>query len=130
MFSKFCAEDRQVNEKRKLIAKSYLGKTVDIIIDRPLGSVHPKHRDMIYPVNYGYIPNVIGGDGEELDVYLLGVNEAVKEYRAKVIAVIYRQNDVEDKLVASPEEISFSESEIRKAVYFQEKYFDTEIEIL
>lgn len=119
-----------MNEKRKLIAKSYLGKTVDIIIDRPLGSGHPKHRDMIYPVNYGYIPNVIGGDGEELDVYLLGVNEAVKEYRAKVIAVIYRQNDVEDKLVASPEGISFSESEIREAVYFQEKYFDTEIEIL
>lgn len=119
-----------MNEKRKLLAKSYLGKTVDIIIDRPLGSVHPKHGDMIYPVNYGYIPNVIGGDGEELDVYLLGVSEAVKEYRAKVIAVIYRQNDVEDKLVASPEEISFSESEIREAVYFQEKYFDTEIEIL
>ena len=114
-------------DARKKMIYNLLGKPVHVEIDRPIGHVH---KGMVYPVNYGYIPNVIGGDGEELDVYLLGVSEAVKEYRAKVIAVIYRQNDVEDKLVASPEGISFSESEIREAVYFQEKYFDTEIEIL
>ncbi|MBE6608646.1 MAG: inorganic pyrophosphatase [Ruminococcaceae bacterium] len=119
-----------MDEKRKALAESYLGKTVDIVIDRPLGSSHPKYSNMIYPVNYGYIPNVIGGDGEELDVYLLGVNEAVKEYRARLIAVICRNNDVEDKLVASPESVDFSASEIKEAVDFQEKYFDSEIVIL
>ncbi len=119
-----------MDEKRNALAESYLGKSVDIVIDRGLGSRHPKHNDMIYPVNYGYIPNVIGGDGEELDVYLLGVDKPVEKYRAKVIAVIYRLNDVEDKLVAAPEGVNFSESEIREAVFFQEKYFDVEIEAL
>lgn len=60
-------------EERKAQVKSYLGKTVDIIIDRPMGSAHPKYPEVIYPVNYGYIPDVLGGDGEELDVYLLGM---------------------------------------------------------
>ena len=34
-----------------------------------MGSKHPKH-GFIYPVNYGFVPGVIGGDGEELDAYL------------------------------------------------------------
>lgn len=114
---------------RKALVKSYLGKTVNIKIDRPLGSAHPKHPDIIYPVNYGYIPNVLGGDAEELDVYLLGVNIPVKEYSANVIGIIHRRNDTEDKLVAAPEGIYFNEKEISQAVHFQEQYFDTEIEI-
>lgn len=40
-------------------------------IDRPIGSAHPKHDDIIYPINYGFIPKVLGGDGEGLDVYLM-----------------------------------------------------------
>lgn len=114
---------------RKALVKSYLGKMVDIKIDRPLGSIHPKHHNIIYPVNYGYIPNVFGGDGEELDVYLLGVNIPVKEYRARVVGIIHRLNDTEDKLVAAPNGIFLEEKEILKAVNFQEQYFDTEIEI-
>ncbi len=69
---------------RKALVKSYLGKTVSISIDIPIGSVHPKHQDIVYPINYGFIPNVLG-DGEELDVYLLGVNTPVQEYTAKII---------------------------------------------
>ena len=108
-------------------ALSYLGKEVEIKIDRPLGSTHPKHKNIVYSVNYGYIPNVIGGDGEELDAYLLGVNEPVKEYTAKVIAIAHRHNDNEDKLVAAPEGILFTKEEIANSVAFQEKFFDIEI---
>ena len=85
---------------------------------------------MIYPLNYGFIPNVFGGDGEELDVYLMGLNVPVKEYKAKVIAIVHRHNDVEDKLVAAPEGMSFTKMEIEDAVRFQEQYFESEIEIL
>lgn len=115
---------------RQALVKSYLGKTVDIKIDRPKGSVHPKHPDMVYPVNYGYIPNVFSADGEELDVYLLGVNVPVSEYTAHVIGIVHRINDVEDKLVAAPVGITFTKEEIAKAVQFQEQYYDIEIETL
>lgn len=62
----------------------YLGKVLKIEIDRPLGSKHPKH-GFIYPVNYGYVPNTISGDGEELDCYLLGVFEPLKISKASVL---------------------------------------------
>lgn len=116
-------------QERKELVASYLGKTVKIKVDRPLGSIHPKHADMIYPLNYGYIPEVCGGDGEELDVYLLGVDKPVDEFSALVIAIIHRHNDVEDKLVAVPEGMSFTKDEIAQAVYFQEQYFETDIEM-
>lgn len=115
---------------RKALVYSYREKMVDVVIDRPIGSVHPKYEDMIYPLNYGFIPNVFGGDDEELDVYLMGVNVPVKEYKAKVIAIVHRHNDVEDKLVAAPEGMSFTKMEIEDAVRFQEQYFESEIEIL
>lgn len=115
---------------RKALVYSYCEKMVDVVIDRPIGSVHPKYEDMIYPLNYGFIPNVFGGDGEELDVYLMGLNVPVKEYKAKVIAIVHRHNDVEDKLVAAPEGMSFTKMEIEDAVRFQEQYFESEIEIL
>ncbi len=114
---------------RKALAKSYLGKTVNIKIDRPVGSMHPKHPGIIYPINYGYIPNIFGGDGEELDVYLLGVDVPIKEYTARIIGIIHRRNDVEDKLVAAPEGLTFNQNKILQAVYFQEKYYESEIEI-
>ena len=50
----------------------YLDKALEVKIDRPLGSKHPKH-GFIYPINYGYVPNTISGDGEELDCYVLGI---------------------------------------------------------
>ena len=105
-----------------------LGKTVEIIIDRPIGYVHQSNGFTLeYPVNYGYIPDVLGGDGEEQDVYLLGVNTPVDKYRGVVIAIIRRDNDNEDKLVAVPSGISLTESEIMDAVNFQERYFDSHI---
>ncbi len=115
---------------RKALAWSYLGKTVIIQIDRPLGTHHPKHPEMVYPVNYGYIPEVFSADGEELDVYLLGVTKPVESYTAKVIAVVHRLDDVEDKLVATPENMQLTKEEIKSAIHFQEQYFKTEIELL
>lgn len=84
-------------------SKDFLGKEVKVIMDKPFGSKHPK-KGFIYPVNYGYIPNTISGDGEELDAYVLGVFEPVEEYTGKVIAIIHRTNDNDDKLVVSNKE--------------------------
>lgn len=114
---------------RKAVAASYLGKTVTIKIDRPLGSAHPKYPELIYPVNYGYLPHVLGGDGEELDVYLLGVDIPVKEYTAPIVGIVHRQNDREDKLVAAPEGTELDQEKIAAAVHFQEQYYQTEIQL-
>ena len=108
---------------------AYLGQTVRIKIDRPLGSHHPKYRDILYTVNYGYLPDVLGGDGEQQDVYLLGVQYPVAEYTAKIIAVIHREDDNEDKLVAAPDGMSFTVRQIRAAVRFQEQYFRSRIKL-
>ncbi|MBE6693960.1 MAG: inorganic pyrophosphatase [Ruminococcaceae bacterium] len=119
------------NSERRRLVKSYLGKTVRIVIDRPIGYVHRKEKyNLIYPINYGYIPNIIGGDGEELDVYLLGVDEAVEEYTCRIIGIVYRKNDVEDKLIAAPEGQTFSRTQIEDAIRFQEQYYDTFVEAL
>lgn len=118
-------------EERKAQVKSYLGKTVTIKIDRPIGYIHKKEKYSIeYPINYGFIPDVFGGDGEELDVYLLGLNMPVSEAECRIIAIVHRHNDIEDKLVGAPHGLNFSEEEIEKAICFQEQYYDTEIEVL
>ena len=118
-----------VRTLRKALVKSFLGKRVTIKIDRPAGSVHPRFPDLVYPVNYGSIPDVPGGDGEDLDVYLLGVGTPVREYTARIIGIIHRRDDAEDKLVAAPEGIRFTKEEVAEKVAFQEQYFDTEMEL-
>lgn len=104
-----------------------IGKRVTVTIDRPLGSVHPKHPDIIYPVNYGYVEGILAGDGEEQDVYILGVEVPVNQFTGTVIAIIHRRDDVEDKWVVAPQGMTFSKDEIERLVHFQEQYFDTEI---
>ncbi len=104
-----------------------LEKIVRVIVDRPLGSRHPKHKDIYYSVNYGYVEGVIAADGKEQDVYILGVNEPIKEFYGKVIAIIHRFDDIEEKWVVVPEGVSFSKAEIMQQVDFQERFFKTEI---
>ena len=89
-----------------------LGKKVKVIIDRPLGTYHPKHKDIFYSVNYGYIEGIIAPDGEEQDAYVLGVNEPISEFTGKIIAVIKRLDDVEEKWVVAPENMTFTKEEI------------------
>lgn len=102
----------------------FLNKTIDIKVDRPLGSKHPKH-GFIYPVNYGYVPNTISGDDEELDAYILGIYEPLETFTGKCIAIIHRTNDNDDKLIIVPENKSFSNGEIRALTNFQEQYFES-----
>lgn len=100
--------------------EEHLGELIKIKIDRPMGSKHPKH-GFIYPINYGFVPGVMGGDGEELDAYLLGVFEPVEEYEGRLIAIIHREDDVEEKLVVAPR--TYTADQIMALVEFQERWF-------
>ena len=111
----------------KWMRSEMLGKVVKVIVDRPLGTYHPKYKDLFYSVNYGYVEGIITADGEEQDAYILGVNEPIKEFTGKIIAVIHRFDDVEEKLVVVPTDASFTKEEIMKQVYFQERFFKIEI---
>jgi len=110
----------------KVNAKDYLGKKVTVEIDRQLGTRHPKHGFM-YMLNYGFIPNTISGDGEELDAYVLGVFEPVEKYEGQVIAIIHRTNDDDDKLIVSPVGINYTDDAIRVLTEFQERFFESVI---
>ena len=101
-----------------------------VTVDRPIGSRHPKYPDLVYPVNYGYVEGIIAPDGEEQDAYILGVKEAVKEFSGSLIAIIHREDDIEDKWVIAPEGMCFTVEEIKKLTYFQEKYFKSKITLL
>lgn len=106
--------------------RDYLKKIVDVKIDRPMGSTHPKH-GFIYPVNYGYVPGTVSGDGEELDCYLLGVFEPVKTFSGECIAIVHRMNDNDDKLIIVPEGTSYTNEAIKALIEFQERFFESEI---
>ena len=104
-----------------------LGNFVRVIVDRPLGSHHPNYHDLVYKVNYGYVEDIIAPDGEEQDVYILGVDKPIKEFSGKIIAIVHRLNDVEDKWIVAPEDAHYTKEEIIEQIEFQEKYFKYEI---
>ena len=105
----------------------YLGKEVQVVMDRPLGSNHPKH-GFRYEVNYGFVPDTKAPDGEEIDAYVLGVDTPLENFSGKCIAVIHRTNDNDDKLVVIPNNIEdISDEEIIKLTHFQEQFFTLKI---
>ena len=120
-------KNRDINTTLSL--ESYLGKFIKVKIDRPLASRHPEH-GFVYCLNYGFIPDIVSGDGEEIDVYVVGEFEAVEAYEGYVVAVIKRKNDVEYKLVVCKEKGKYSKEQIAALVEFQERFFETEIQML
>jgi inorganic pyrophosphatase len=108
-------------------ATKYIGKEVEVVIDRPLHSRHPKH-GFEYKLNYGYVPDTTAPDGEEIDAYVLGINESIETFIGICIAVIHRTNDSDDKLIAVlDEQKNITDGEIRSATHFQEQFFKSEI---
>ena len=107
-------------------ARQFLGKTVLAKIDRPIGTRHPKH-SFVYMVNYGFIPNTKAPDGEEVDVYVLGVFEPLAEFTGRCIAVIHRLNDNDDKVIVAPEGVDYNDKQIMALTEFQERFFKSKV---
>ena len=106
--------------------KKYLGQKVFVKMDRPLGTTHPKH-GFVYSVNYGFIPNTVSGDGEELDAYVLGEHKPLDTFEGIVVAIIHRTNDNDDKLVVMAEGKNYTDAQIEALTEFQEQWFKHEI---
>jgi inorganic pyrophosphatase len=63
------------DECNALVAIDWIGwerllRERGVILDRPRGSAHLRYPEMIYPLDYGYIPGTVGGDGAEVDVFV------------------------------------------------------------
>ena len=115
-------------EERESLIESYLGRQVTVVIDRPVGFHHvTKGIHLDYTVNYGFLPGITGGDGEEQDVYVLGVTQPLKTFTGRIIGAVRRKDDNEDKLIAAPEGAVFSAQQMEKELFFVEKYFDSHI---
>lgn len=111
-----------LSKESQMDTKQYLNKIVTVKMDRPLGAKHPKH-GFTYEVNYGFIPNTVSGDGEELDAYVLGVDEPIEEFTGRVIAIIHRTDDDDDKLIVVPDGLDLPDDVIESATAFQEQWF-------
>lgn len=107
-------------------ATKFLGQTIDVIIDRPIGTKHLKH-DCVYSVNYGHIEGTEAPDGEDVDVYLIGVFMPITNFKGKCIAVIHRTDEDDDKCVVAPEGKDYSDEQIKALVEFQEQYHKSEV---
>ena len=107
-------------------ASDYIGRLVEVRVDRPLGSRHPDF-GFEYPINYGFVPGTRSADGEELDAYVLGPGEPLSAFVGRCIAVVHRLDDDDDKLVVVPDGIQLSDDEIRRSTEFQERSFTSDI---
>ena len=106
--------------------EDFLEKELHIKIDRCIGSKHPNW-GYIYPINYGYVPGTQALDGDEIDAYLLGIFEPVKEFIGTCIAIIRRVNDNEDKLIIVPKGKNYTDEQILALTEFQERFFKSYI---
>ncbi|MBO0473205.1 hypothetical protein IGL98_001540 [Enterococcus sp. DIV0840] len=102
---------------------------VIVTVDRPIG-----YKDTfgnIYPINYGYIAGVIGGDDEEQDAYILNTPpKKMSHFTGIVSAIIHRNDDNETKWIVIPEGTTISEKEIIEQTFFIEQHFDSYVKIL
>ena len=95
-----------------------------------MGSYHPVYKDLYYPVNYGYVAHITGGDGEPQDAYILGVDTPVETFTGCLIAVVHREDDNEEKWVVAPEGFTCTPEEIMEKISFQERFFESTVRML
>ena len=115
-----------VDKVHPTYATRFMGKVVEVVIDRPIGSKHPKC-DIHYVVNYGYVPKTKAPDGDEVDAYVLGAFEPIKRFKGRCIAVIHRTNDEDAKLIIVPDGVLYSDEQIYALTEFQERFFKSVI---
>ena len=105
-------------------------KIFSAVIDRPVG--FKDSFGNVYPINYGYISELMGGDGEEQDVYIVSRDQQqpLEKFIGKLVAIIHRRDDIEDKWVLAPLDEKVNKGLIAEQTYFMEQYFDSWIEMV
>ncbi len=71
----------------------------EVVIDRPKGKNHPKYKDMIYPIDYGYLKNTNASDKHEIDVFVGSLKDKV--VTSIITTVDSLKGDLETKILLS-----------------------------
>ena len=74
-----------------------LVQSSELVLDRPKGSSHPRYPELIYPLDYGYLTETSGSDGDGIDVWRGSVPEGRLD--AVVCTVDLHKRDAEVKLL-------------------------------
>lgn len=97
---------------------------VKVKIEGLKGTKHRKF-NTTFDSSYGFVPDTMSPDGEELDAYVLSMDNVVENFEGKCIAIIHRTDDDDDKLIVIPDNLDdISDDEIRKQTNFREKYLN------
>jgi inorganic pyrophosphatase len=68
-----------------------------IVIDRPRGSIHPRHPDTIYALDYGYLDGTTSGDGGGIDIWRGSLPQLVAT--GVILTIDLQKKDSEIKLL-------------------------------
>ena len=74
----------------QLVASSH------VTIDRPRGSLHPRLRKIVYPLDYGFLENTTAGDGAGIDVFVGSLEARVT---GAIMTVDLKKRDAEMKIL-------------------------------
>lgn len=107
------------------IAQENIGKTFKVIINRPVGSEHPKYKNHFYPINYGCVDNFV--ENKEIEIYIIDSIEPLNEAIVKIIGIVFRKNDDEIKGIGIVGKDDYTINDIKNHILFQEQYYDIEI---
>jgi inorganic pyrophosphatase len=106
-------------------AIEHIGTRVRFVIDRPRGTLHPDYPTLRYELDYGFVPNTLSADGEEMDAYILKASNAPCEDKDGLCVGAILRRDGDDKLVIVLESASgaVSAQSVRQLTSFQERFF-------
>lgn len=101
-----------------------------VTIDRPKG--FQNEFGTVYPLNYGYIEGIVGGDGEKQDAYCIedGDIQPRKFFEGYLIGIVIRKNDSEEKWLVAKKDKTYTQKQLTEKIKFLEKYFNSSIEFL
>ena len=103
----------------------FIGKSVLVKIDRPKGT---EHKGFTYPFNYGYVVGFNAKDGEGADVYVLDDHSNISLKPVNIIAVVYREDDIECKFVGViNKNNTYSLETISEMISFQEHRYNSKV---
>lgn len=86
-----------------------------LVLDRPRHSRHPRNKEIVYPLDYGYVAGTRAPDGEDIDLWL--GSEPSRALRGAIVTVDAEKRDAEIKLL-----IGCTDAEIETIYRFYNDY--------
>lgn len=86
-----------------------MAEACELVIDRPIGSRHPRYPDVVYQLDYGYLKGTSSMDGGGIDVWL--GSKADRQLEGIICTVDRLKGDSEIKLLigCTEEEIAIAD---------------------